>query len=376
MEDTNVAGLIDDEIRALIRLAGVLDAVGLLWDETTRQPHIADTCGQGDPSNWKTWPSDQREQIQHMFGNGTVPGPVVTASIANRGLRVKMTFQDVRVNRLTECEGKRDLHDDTPSCTEGDPCGACKFLDGTMCKCRHPYTVHSSQSRETAGRLTYWCAACDACDGFSLASWTDEPLEPERDLELEEIYRRKAESEAYVSEALKLGALTADWSDQSEGDHTQSNITLTSDESAVLEALGNVAIAAYDEGLELGQRHKEEPTMTDTKKPRINRATWHETDEGKDAILRVTGALTSEPVKSWYAREVANEISVGASDVSLALEHLISTGAITKHGRAKGTRYAVAGFTDWPAPLPRGKKQDDQFAEEEPFPIIGSNGAT
>lgn len=294
-----------------------------------------------------------------------VPGAVVTESLKNRGLRVGMTFQEVRGNKWTKCEGERDLHDDPPSCTEGDPCSACKFLDQALCECGHPYTVHHPAMASFASD----CHACPRdveCPDFYLASWPTESLD-----------------DVAAEVAAHVNANVDGWT----AEHAPQPSVVFLGASPAIEEVHGIPSRPDDVIVLPVSNPSEAPNLVDAgtpadyraiheKKPRINRATWHETDEGKDAILRVTGALTSEPVKSWYAREVANEIGVGASDVSIALEHLLTTGAVVKHGKAKGTRYALAGFTDWPAPLPRGKKPDDQFAEEEPSTIIGVRGAT
>lgn len=325
------------------------------------------------------------------FERAPVPGSVVTASLANRGLRVGMTYQEVRDNQWTQCEGGGFEH--PVPCTVGDPCSACKFLDGALCKCGHPFAVHSSQERESAGRLTYWCAACDECAGFSLASWTDEPL-PQVAVNIANAVNTAGVpwTAIPIDDGSEYGAVTIT------ADEPKEKPTMTDEQRKVrAECKGDPCSCDWGAPHGVGQGVvflmpspdiQEVPGIpsrpddvivlpvsdpseainlvesgtpadyraTHEKKPRINRATWHETEEGKDAVLRVVGALTSEPVKSWYARDLADEIRVGASDVSLALAHLLSTGAIVNHGKAKGTRYAVAGFTDWPAP--RQKKTD------------------
>jgi hypothetical protein len=110
---------------------------------------------------------------------------------------------------------------------------------------------------------------------------------------------------------------------------------------------------------------KKETDMTDTnattttKKPRIDRKTWHETDDGAAAVKLVRDALESTPPRSYYARELAPITGLDLSVVGLALDRLILTGYAAQHGKAKGTRYAHAGFMAWPAPVPRNRKSNE-----------------
>lgn len=278
--------------------------------EQLGQPSDLPIPTQDDERNMGAWLRDV---------GSPVPGPIVTASLANRGLRVGMTFEEVRANKWTECEAKQD---GPIECTEGDPCSACKFLDGAICECGHPYTVHHPAMASVASD----CHACPRgveCLDFSLASWPSETLDDVA-----------AEVAANVD-----GWTAALAPDPSEGIRTQSN-----EQNALL-------------ATEAAQP-KKDPTMTDTKKPRINRATWHESADGKHAIGSVLGFLSEEPIVSWAIGELTKRSGLDRTDVDLALEHLLASGAIVQHGKAKGTRYAVAGFTDWPAPLPRGKRND------------------
>lgn len=243
-----------------------------------------------------------------------VPGSVVTDSFKNRGLRVGMTFEAVRANKWTECEGKRDEHDDAPSCAEGDPCSACKFLDGAVCNCGHSYLLHSESEN---------CVGCDdGCGTFSLASWTPEADDGITFREEPPMVYKSVDVDAQPSPMYKIGEVSST------------------------------------------PEPKKEPTMTDTKKPRVNRKTWHETEEGSSAVAKVRDALESKPPRSYYARELAPKSGLELSTVDLALTRLIATGEVEQHGKAKGTRYAVAGFTDWPAPTPRKRASNEPPVSE------------
>jgi hypothetical protein len=103
---------------------------------------------------------------------------------------------------------------------------------------------------------------------------------------------------------------------------------------------------------------------TTTKKPRIDRKTWHETDDGATAVKLVRDVLESKPPRSYYARELAPMTGLDLSVVGLALDRLILTGYADQHGKAKGTRYAHAGFMAWPAPTPRNRKSNEPPVSE------------
>lgn len=321
-----------------------------------------------------------------------VPHSEVQAHLASRGLRVGMTFEEVRANPWTQCEADEA---GTLECTEGDPCGACKFLDAAMCKCGHPFTVHGN---ELASFATY-CGPCgDACEDFSLASWTATPPYPTM---ADAIGMANAIAPALPPIALAEEQLAlrrncggdpcaCDWGaphgvDPSEGIRTQSeerNAMLAAETEAVrayavsiIKELGAGGASMHlgvstpdllvfasngDEGptCEKIRQHKarvENPGAADppAKKPRIKRATWHESEVGRLAIFDVMALLSTKPLVSWSMHEFNKVANLDPVDVGLALEYLISTGSVDKHGKAKGTRYALTGFTDWPAPRPR-----------------------
>jgi hypothetical protein len=102
----------------------------------------------------------------------------------------------------------------------------------------------------------------------------------------------------------------------------------------------------------------------DKRKPRIDRKTWHESADGKHAIGSVLGFMSENPIVSWAIGKLTERSGLARADVDLAIDHLLSTGAIDQHGKAKGTRYAVAGFTDWPAPTPRNRKSNEPPVSE------------
>jgi hypothetical protein len=74
--------------------------------------------------------------------------------------------------------------------------------------------------------------------------------------------------------------------------------------------------------------------------------------------------MSENPIVSWAIGKLTERSGLARADVDLALDHLLSTGAIDQHGKAKGTRYAVAGFTDWPAPTPRNRKSNEPPVSE------------
>ena len=275
-----------------------------------------------------------------------VPGHVVTQSLRDRGLRVGMTYREVRDNKWTECDGKRDLHDDAPSCTESDPCSACKFLDGAMCKCGHSFARHGADCKDCRHTTP------DGCWAFSLASWT-----PDSD----GLTYREEPGMVYKS-------VDANAKDGLDGVAAQVADAINASDSAW------VACVSQTDGstvnlIQSQVQPKKETDMTDTnttttKKPRIDRKTWRESPDGKHAIGSVLGFLSESPIVSWAIGKLTERSGLARADVDLAIDHLLSTGAIDQHGKAKGTRYAVAGFTDWPAPTPRNRKSNEPPVSE------------
>jgi hypothetical protein len=272
-----------------------------------------------------------------------VPSHVVTQSLRDRGLRVGMTFEEVRDNKWTECESESI---ERPGfCTPQEPCSACKFLDGAMCKCGHSYTLH----RESEN-----CVGCDdGCGAFSLASWTPDSDGPTYREEPPMVYK----------------SVDANANNGLDGVAAQVADAINASDSAW------VARVSHTDGstVNLIQSHaqpKKETDMTDTnattttKKPRIDRKTWHESADGKHAIGSVLGFMSENPIVSWAIGKLTERSGLARADVDLAIDHLLSTGAIDQHGKAKGTRYAVAGFTDWPAPTPRNRKSNEPPVSE------------
>lgn len=256
---------------------------------------------------------------QELIAARTVPGPIVTESLKNRGLRIGMTYQEVRANRWTMCKGRHtDENWKLLPCSEGDPCSACKFLDGALCECGEPFPLHSSGG----------CGHRDG-DAFSLASWPNESLEP---------------SVVFLGTSPDIQELPGI---PSQPDDV---IAMPVGREPLIVEVPTLLSRVNDQ---LSTDPKKEPTMTDTKKPRIDRKTWHETSAGIAALMLVRDALESKPPRSYFAREIAPMTGLDLSVVGLALDRLILTGYAAQHGKAKGTRYAHAGFTAWPAPLPR-----------------------
>jgi len=284
-----------------------------------------------------------------------VPGHVVTQSLRDRGLRVGMTYQEVRDNKWTECKAVTAEGPEPISgwCSESDPCSACKFLDEALCKCGQSWTVHHARH----------CMPCSDCSRFSLASWS-----PERDVELDEMYRRKEESDADLSDksvnvirSLSGIPPTTMTEDTSEGIRAQSH-----ERNALLAA----ETAQPKKETDMPERTLLEESLADLqaqrdkRKPRIDRKTWHESVDGKHAIGSVLGFLSEQPILSWSIGKLTERSGLERANVALALDNLLETGAVVKNGRAKGMRYAVAGFTDWPAPVPRNRKSTEPPVSE------------
>lgn len=258
---------------------------------------------------------------------GATPGHVVTQSLRDRGLRIGMTYQEVRDNKWTECaavtaEGPEPI---SGWCSESDPCSACKFLDGAMCECGHRFTVHAQD-----GDPCHACPTFDHdCQAFKLASWTPDSDGLTYREEPGMVYK-SVDADSQTVPIYKIGEVADVSEPKKETDMTDTNETTT------------------------------------TKKPRIDRKTWHETDGGRSAIAHVIGALkdNAPTLRAWYSREIADATQLDRSAVDLALTRLIATGEVEQHGKAKGTRYAVAGFTDWPAPVPRNRKSNEPPVSE------------
>jgi hypothetical protein len=244
-----------------------------------------------------------------------VPGHVVTQSLRDRGLRVGMTYQEVRANKWTECES--ESLDRPGFCTPQEPCSACKFLDGVLCKCGEPFPLHSGGHGYVNG----------GCGSFSLASWT-----PDSDgltyREEPPVVYKTVDADSQTKPIYKIGEVADVSEHKKETDMTDTNATTT------------------------------------TKKPRIDRKTWHETVDGATAVKLVRDVLESKPPRSYYARELAPMTGLDLSVVGLALDRLILTGYADQHGKAKGTRYAHAGFMAWPAPTPRNRKSNEPPVSE------------
>jgi hypothetical protein len=226
-----------------------------------------------------------------------------------------MTYQEVRDNKWTECES--ESLEQPGFCTTQEPCSACKFLDGARCECGDSFVLHAPNGE---------CPQFDE-SSFVLASWT-----PDSDgltyREEPPVVYKTVDADSQTKPIYKIGEVADVSEHKKETDMTDTNATTT------------------------------------TKKPRIDRKTWHESADGKHAIGSVLGFMSENPIVSWAIGKLTERSGLARADVDLAIDHLLSTGAIDQHGKAKGTRYAVAGFTDWPAPTPRNRKSNEPPVSE------------
>jgi hypothetical protein len=228
-----------------------------------------------------------------------------------------------------------------------------------MCKCGHPLGLHHH------AEAPHDCDACPVghCANFTLASWT-----PDSD----GLTYREEPGMVYKS-------VDANAKDGLDGVAAQVANAINASDSAWIARVSQTDGSTVNL-IQSHVQHKKETDMKertlleesladiqaqrDKRKPRIDRKTWHESADGKHAIGSVLGFMSENPIVSWAIGKLTERSGLARADVDLALDHLLSTGAIDQHGKAKGTRYAVAGFTDWPAPTPRNRKSNEPPVSE------------